>query len=177
MSTSINSSQRRMQTFHQAKLNTGQIKVKSCLSGLETRLQSFDQFGQNFKMKIDEDKSELQSSMGTLLSLFMFVIVGMFAAQKAEIWLMKTRMDIAQATADSYFDDEDRFTHEDGINFAMAFTAYDSVEEPILDPTYGKIVFNAFGWGHTERYLAKRVKIKSHPCSREELGLDREHES
>ena len=54
----------------------------------------------------------------------------------------------------------------------MAFTAYDDVEEPILDPSYGKIVFNSYSWGQTDETLAGRTRIESHACTRKELGLD-----
>ena len=54
----------------------------------------------------------------------------------------------------------------------MAFTAYDSVTEPILDPSYGKIVFNSFSWGFGSEIKSQRHSIQTHRCSREELGLD-----
>ena len=57
---------------------------------------------------------------------------------------------------------------------AVAFTAYDSNPEPILDPTYGELVFNHFMWGPQPdgSYTTERRRIKKHTCSREELGLD-----
>ena len=101
-------------------------------------------------MKIDEDKSILQSSMGSLLSFVMFLMVCVFAYLKIEMGITKEGVDIASATYDSYFDDEYVFSSKDGLNFAMAFTAYDDVEEMILDPSYGKIVFNSYSWGQTD---------------------------
>ena len=57
----------------------------------------------------------------------------------------------------------------------MAFTAYDSETEPILDPSYGRIVFNSYQWGDTDKegnYLPTEIKeIETHTCSSEELGL------
>ena len=57
-------------------------------------------------MKIDEDKSILQSSMGSLLSFVMFLMMFVFAYLKVEMWITKKGVDIASATYDSYFDDE-----------------------------------------------------------------------
>ena len=93
-------------------------------------------------MKIDEDESILQSTMGSILSIIMMFMVGLYAYQKTEVFLLKKGVDITSATNDSFFDDEYEFSYEDGLNFAMAFTAYDEVSEPILAPEYGKIVFN-----------------------------------
>lgn len=59
----------------------------------------------------------------------------------------------------------------------MAFTAYDSETEPILDPKIGKVVFKAYEWGpdpETGVFYSRRDEIPSHMCSREELGLDGE---
>ena len=57
-------------------------------------------------MKIDEDKSMLQSSTGSILSILMFAMVILFAYQKTEIWWYKTGMDIAFAVTDQFFDDD-----------------------------------------------------------------------
>ena len=37
-----------------------------------------------------------------------------------------------------------------GLNLAISFTEYDDVTEPILDKSYGEIVFNAYEWGTDE---------------------------
>ena len=42
------------------------------------------------------------------------------------------------------------FTYKDGINFAIAFTAYDDETEPILDESFGEIVFNSYSWGNDD---------------------------
>lgn len=70
--------------------------------------------------------------------------------------------------------DEDIFTYENGLNFAMAFTAYDGETEPFDDPTIGQLVFNHYKWGVDSdgKPFSGRYPIKSHKCTREELGLD-----
>ena len=56
----------------------------------------------------------------------------------------------------------------------MAFTAYDSEDEWILDPTYGQLVFNSYSWGPKEdgTYFTDRIKLNEHICQRDELGLE-----
>ena len=83
-------------------------------------------------------------------------------------------MDIASATVDSHFDQDYQFSYEhDGMNFAVAFTAFDRVTEPILDPSYGKLVFNAWSWGIKGDFLTDREPLGTHQCTKEELGLER----
>ena len=50
---------------------------------IDNWFQTLDQFGEPFKMKIEEDKDLLQSSMGSILSILMFLMIGVFAYQKA----------------------------------------------------------------------------------------------
>ena len=65
------------------------------------------------------------------------------------------------------------FSHKNNkLNIAAGFTAYDSDPEPILDPTYGELVFNQYRWGQPEDDLDGRHRIPKHDCTREELGLD-----
>ena len=35
-------------------------------------------------------------------------------------------------------------SHDLGLYFAIAFTDYDSTTEPILDKSYGEIIYNAY---------------------------------
>ena len=42
------------------------------------------------------------------------------------------------------------FDYNQGLNLAMAFTAYDDETEPILDKSYGEIIFQEYSWGVNE---------------------------
>ena len=104
-------------------------------------------------MRIDADKSFLQSSMGSFLTFIMVLMVCIFAQQKFQAWFLKKGVDIASATIDSHFGEDYQFSYErDGMNFAVAFTAYDEVTEPVLDPSYGKLIFRAFTWGFDSEF-------------------------
>ena len=69
----------------------------------------------------------------------------------------------------------DTFSYENGLNFAIAFTGFKGENEPIFDdPTIGEVVFNHYRWGNDANgnHFTGRFPIKSHQCTREELGID-----
>lgn len=66
------------------------------------------------------------------------------------------------------------FDSQRGFNMAAAFTSYDGSEEPeLLDASFGQIVFNLKKWGplQTGGYGSEKIRILSHTCTDEELGL------
>ena len=114
--------------------------------------------------------------MGSLCSLLMFIVVLAYGYQKFDVWNTKKDIDIQYSTVDSYFTDDDVFDFKEGLNFAMAFTAYDTETEPILDPSIGRIVFNSYSWGGLDENgdfaPALIEEVKTHTCTKEELGLE-----
>ncbi len=56
--------------------------------------------------------------------------------------------------------------------------AYSNENDPIDDPTVGELVFNHNKWGRNPdgTTFADRYRLKSHRCTRAELGLDQEAE-
>ena len=75
---------------------------------------------------------------------------------------------------EKFFTEFDEFGYDQGMNFAVAFTAYNNVREPILDPEYGYIYARANQWGLDEdgKFKSQKIPIPMHTCTREELGLD-----
>ena len=65
------------------------------------------------------------------------------------------------------------FSHDQGLNLAIAFTNFDNIIEPILDKSYGELIFNAYVWGKDDQgeYFDKQDLIPSHSCTDEELGF------
>ena len=59
-------------------------------------------------------------------------------------------VDLQSAFKENYFTEFDEFGNRQGLNFAVAFTAYNNVREPILDPEYGYIYARANEWGFDE---------------------------
>ena len=83
-------------------------------------------------------------------------------------------VDLQSAFMEKFFTEYDEFGYDQGMNFAVAFTAYNNVREPILDPEYGYIYARANQWGLDEdgKFRSIRTPIPMHTCTREELGLD-----
>ena len=66
------------------------------------------------------------------------------------------------------------FDYQHGLNVAVAVTSYDGNNEKLLDPSYGKLIFEHAIWGINEsgEFFTKYDPIQPHICSREELGLE-----
>ena len=117
----------------------------------------------------------MNSVFGSILSILLFITMSCYVYLKADVLIAKKDVDVLSTVNDLFFTYEDVISYENGFNFAVAFTAYDNDEEPILDPSYGEIVFNHFKWGTDaeENYFYERARINStHTCTPEELGLD-----
>ena len=53
-------------------------------------------------------------------------------------------------------------------------TGYDEYNEGFIgDPKYGELVFENYAWGNEADFTVEGGRIPSHPCGREEIGLDR----
>ena len=138
-------------------------------------LMNRDLFGNEFRMRLDSGNTDLRSYVGSLMSLLVTFLVIIFAYLKAVILMHKKDVDILSTSLDNYFTPNDIFDYDnDQLNVAVAFTAYDSETEPILDPSYGELVFNHYNWGVDSDglYESGRTRIRStHTCSFDELGL------
>ena len=98
-------------------------------------------------MKLDGEKDNVSTVMGSICSLVLILIVCAYAYIKVDVWYNKKDVDIMSSTQKGHFGEEYVFDYEQGLNFAFAFTAYDSETENILDPSYGRITFNRYAWG------------------------------
>lgn len=126
-------------------------------------------------MKLDnEGDDSLNSIMGALCSILLTFVVCIYSYQKFDVFLAKKDVDILSAVNDLYFTDEDTFSYKNGLNVAVAFTAYDAEESWILDETYGELIFNSYSWGPQDdgTYVTERKRLKSHQCQTDELNLD-----
>ena len=92
-----------------------------------------------------------------------------------DILINKKDVDVLTATKDLYYGSDFRFEYKDGFNVAVAFTAYDTDPEWILDESIGEIYFNHFQWGLVNgEFKTERKRLNHHNCTREELGLEGE---
>ena len=63
-------------------------------------------------MKIDKGHSIMTTSVGSIFSIILIIIVGMYAFQKTNIMIRKTDDYIMASTQDSFFDLDYRFGFE-----------------------------------------------------------------
>ena len=81
----------------------------------------------------------------------LFFALSTYSFQKWDILVNKKDIDILSTQNDLFFDYNDRFTYQNGFNFAVAFTDFGNNPEPILDPSYGSLVFNHYYWGEKDK--------------------------
>ena len=79
------------------------MEKKSC--NFKERMLSYDQFGQPYKMQIDESRSALPSKMGSFFSILLLIVLVAYAGYKVFILEGKKKIDIIQAVQEDYFDD------------------------------------------------------------------------
>ena len=116
-------------------------------NGLEM-FKSFDAFGENFNMKLDKQNSVLKTSVGSLLTILAYLVVLLYTYLKVDVWVQKKDVDIMQTKMIDHFPNDYIVSHDNlGLYLAIAFTDYDTETEPILDKSYGEIIFNAYEWG------------------------------
>ena len=95
-------------------------------------------------MKLDHEGNDIKKSvMGSLLSLILVATILTYLYQKVEVMMGRKGVDLQSAFMEKYFTEFDSFGYDQGMNFAVAFTAYNNEREPILDPEYGYIYARA----------------------------------
>ena len=132
-----------------------------------------EQFGQNFKMKIKEDRNEQNSWMGVCFTILLNLIMGIFWFQKLTVLIEKKDVDVTSVLVESYLDQTYKFDTEQGFFLAAAITEYDSNTEIIEEPeVYGELIFEHYGWGYEDGFYGSKPLV-NHQCSREELGFEK----
>ncbi len=86
--------------------------------------------------------------MESFLPIFIILLTLLYAYQNLDFLIKKKDINILTTVNEMLFTPDDKFSYEDnGFNIAAGFTAYDGDPNPILDPTYGELVFNHYRWG------------------------------
>ena len=129
---------------------TARSSFASALHKLDKRVQSLDSFGESFRMKLDRDQHVVQSLIGSCFTFILFIGVVFYFYLKLDVFINKKDVDIMTSFKEGALDTDFVMTYEAGLNFAAAFTAFDSVREPILDRSIGELVFKAWEWGENE---------------------------
>ena len=124
------------------------------------KILSFDYFGQSFFMKLDQGITSLTTWSGLICTILLLLIGGGYTGQKIDILLNNRDMEVFETYRDAYYNYTYKFDH---LDFAVAFTAFDSDEDSTLDPTIGELVISAYEWGYDEdgNSFVKNTPIES----------------
>ena len=102
-------------------------------------------------MLIDEGRDALPSKIGALCSLLLLVVMVTYTGYKIYILEGRKSIDIISAVKENYFNNENKFGAQQGLNVAVAvFNEFEESTQELIDPTYGKIRFSKFSWSKNE---------------------------
>ena len=76
-------------------------------------------------MKLDNGVEALPSKAGFFFTIILAVIVIGYATVKADVLVHKKEIDIMSVVLKDFYTPEESFNYSQGLNFAVAFTAYD----------------------------------------------------
>ena len=85
--------------------------------------------------------------MGALSTFLVTFITLAYAYGKTEVLISRKDVDVFQTTRQNDIPDSYVMDYSQGLNFAVGFTAFDDVREPILDPTIATLEFKSWEWG------------------------------
>ena len=71
-------------------------------------------------MKLDEHLGQIQSYMGSILSILATCVILAYAYRKADVLLARKDVDILSTINDQAFSYNDVFSYKNGLNFAVA---------------------------------------------------------
>lgn len=84
-----------------------------------------DKFGRGFGLKMDNGKGAMKTHVGTICSIIWVTIIIVYGATKIDTLVNKKSISILTTYNDLYFKDSQSFDYDQGLNIAVAFTAYD----------------------------------------------------
>ena len=90
-------------------------------------------------MTISAGVTLLPSSMGACCSVFLIMILVGFTALKTFNLTQRKDVNISSTLNEYFYDHEEVFDYDKGLNFAVGFTAYDNDKEIILDHSIGTL--------------------------------------
>lgn len=125
-------------------------------------------------MKLDGETDVLQTYSGSLCTLLILAVSVLYTVQKSFVLIERKDVDVLSTTLDSFFDENYVFNYQNGFNVAVAFSGFTNEAEYELDPSYGKLTFNAFQWGIYPNGTIYSVRnlLEHHLCTKAELGQE-----
>ena len=125
-------------------------------------------------MRLDDEETEVKSYAGLICSALVLIVICTYAFLKMDVLMHNKDKDVRSVIHDQHFDRDFVFSSKNGLNLAVAFTAYDNEREWILEPAYGDLLIQSYEWGPNPdgTYITKRTPLNTHVCTREELGIN-----
>lgn len=114
---------------------------------LGNSFKSKDLFSERFRMKLDDGEGSVSTYSGALCSIFIVTLVLLYSYLKTDVLVNRKDVDVLSTIKDFEFEDTEIFSHDNGFNIAVGFTAYDTSSDWLLDSTYGELVFASYSWG------------------------------
>ena len=118
------------------------------MGNIKSSFKGIDDFGQSFQMKLDGSSIEIQSYMGSALTIIMGLITIMFTYTKIITLIEKNDVDLMYALMENAIDFREPFSTTNGLFLAAALTAYDSNTEIVEEERFGELIIEHFGWGY-----------------------------
>ena len=92
-------------------------------------------------MKLDSGRAILPSFCGLFSTIVMLIVITLYAYQKYDVLRHRKDVNVLSTVNKLFFPDDESFTFDNGLNIAVAFSAYDSEQEWVLDRRYGELYF------------------------------------
>ena len=111
-------------------------KIK-CIPRCLESIKNQDMFEESLQMRLTDSEGSLKSYVGSVCSILLIFVTLWYANFKFEVLLHKKDVNILSTIKDLHYNEDFIFDSSNGLNIAVAFTAYDDEKEWILDPSYG----------------------------------------
>ena len=100
---------------------------------------------------MDDGEYRLPTISGLVSTFIVTIIIFIYLGQKFDDLINKGGIKVLTTVKEDFFTDDYKLSLADqGINFAVGFSAYDGSTEPVLFPEYGDLVVVRSRWGDDE---------------------------
>ena len=147
-------------------------KISRCRSGGVCSVQSMDRFQKPVGFSIDHDGYNYGTGWGVCFTLLVFVVGVVYSIEKLVIQEQKESYSVTHIQ-----DLEGTFGRSNGLNIAFAFNEYGAADMtiPIESEQTFELEAEIYGWYTEKNKLTtsrKYIKLRTHRCTREELGFE-----
>ena len=135
------------------------------------KLKKLDKYGDQFRLSLDSrGTKQLSSVSGAITNILLKLVVVAYASYKLSFLLERKGVNIRQRLDEKHYTSSDLFTAKQG--FFVAFSI--DWNGPQIPPEIGNLEIIAWQWQvdtETGIYSEEEVKLETHLCTLEEMGL------